>query len=350
MPRLIRFVASLALMLGASFPAAPAQTGPAAAGGERRTVIVSVITEKGQLVNGLAPENFRAALGKQPVKIMSANYDSNPHHVVLLVDVSGSMDNKRRAESLMVENLLNWIGPENPIAVLAFSKVILARVPFSTDRAFLRAGLANLKNETDPAKPVPPRLTALYDAADKAVESLSPPQSGDTICLISDGANNSGKLREGSAKRIFGPSGVRIFSILIPEPMAVRGRTVEEAQGPDVLNDLSVLTGGAMVSIDKEEIDRAFGKWPASQLAEAERERRDSMAPVMSMAREMNAFYRLEIQLPAPFDKPQGLKVEVLDPATGKPDHKLILHYPSKLYPSAASEARGASSDQSQPK
>ncbi len=340
MPRLIWFAASLALTLGAFSPTASAQTKPAGSGGERRTVVVSVLTEKGQLVSGLQKENFRATLGGQDVQIISAQYDTSPHRVLLLLDVSGSMYPNRPVESLFAARLLDNTAPGNPVAVLTFSGSIVAQVPFSTDRTAARTEIANLKSMPEPVEHAPLRKNPILDALDRALGVLSPAQPGDSICLISDGLENVSNIRADQAKQNFGPAGVRIFDILFLTQLARGGSvmTIEEFDGTQTLADLARMNGGDTMPVSPKVVHQLFTDWSSRVSPQVISARETFVSSADVFARQMSACYRLEIELPAPMDKPRGWKLEVLDPSTGKPDHKLVLHYPSKLYPLKSSD------------
>lgn len=328
-------VVSLALVLFSPFAAASGQSGNAPVSGERRTVIVGIVTDKGQLVNGLEKQNFRARLGKQDVPIVSVRYEPVPHRIVLLLDVSSSMDPDREVETWVAEKLLLWTSPWNPVAVLAFSNSIDTEIPFSTDRAAARAEIAKLKCPPQPIKHPPPRMTALLDALDRALEILQPAQPGDAIVLITDGGENRSKLRERQVKKIFGPSGQRIFTVLLWAAENPERRYMQGSEGPYTVASLSEDSGGRLAMIDMKPVHLLFGKNSAKHPEQAESARQAALAPVMVAAREINSFYRLEIELPAPIDKPRGWKLEVIDPATGRGDHHLLVDYPLRLYPIA---------------
>jgi len=59
---------------------------------ERRVVAVNVLDEQGRQVTGLTAENFRGKYRGQPVRIVAAEWDTGPKRIVILLDMSESMD------------------------------------------------------------------------------------------------------------------------------------------------------------------------------------------------------------------------------------------------------------------
>ncbi len=314
-------------------PAAAQETG------ETRTVVVSVHTQKGQQVNGLDASHFRAKVDGNSVQILSARYDTSPHRVVLLLDVSGSMTDNLGLERKVAETLLSQINPASPVALLSFATTVSNRLPFGTNRLVLRVALEGLEPPPMIKGAKSTRKTALLDALVEGLGMLDPPQPGDALCIISDGGDNASKVRESLAKRSAFSSGMRIFSILISDPLPIRGRTPEEASGLDLLASLSDHTGGTMVEFDQGNMDWLDGEWARKHPEKAQGFREDFFAPLEVMARDMNACYRLEIELAEKIQAPCKWKLQLVDPATGKPDRLLVLRYPARLYPAVPAGA-----------
>jgi hypothetical protein len=322
-------VALAACFLGA----AVAQPAAAPQRGEIRTVVVGVLTTKGQLVNGLDASYFRAKLGREPVQVLSATYDTAPRRVVLLLDVSGSMEDSLGIEKRLADFLLAQINPASKIELSSFATRVVDVLPFGTNRAVVRGAVEKLEPPEMIKGTKSTRKTALLDALVEGLKVLGAVQPGDVLCIISDGGDNASKLRESEAGRILFSSGVRAFIILPYSSKEFRGRTPEEASGPAFLDKLSERTGGVIVEVDREAMRMADANWSGKYHAQARRLRESLLAPLGAMARELNGFYRLEVRLPKEIKKPYRWKLEVVDPTTGKPDHSLILHYPQRLYP-----------------
>jgi von Willebrand factor type A domain len=335
MSRLFCFASSLGLTLAWTLAPASAPSALAQSVGERRTVVVGVLTTKGQLVNGLDSSNFRAQLSGREVSIVSANYDTSPHRVVVLLDWSGSMFGKRTIETMLADNFVAKLNPASPMAIRTFSSTYMDSSPLSTDRAAAHAKLESLGTATAGYEP-PQGKTPLLDALEDARALLNPTQPGDAICIISDGGDNRSKERLSIAREALAASGIRIFALLV---YATLPGPPENIMGPDLLGVLSKVSGGRMVIFNVDNMYWLDPKWSDKNLEKAQRIRDAFLAPIEIIAREINGCYRLEIQLPEKIKKPRKWKLRLVKRATGKPDYNLVLEYPPRLHPAAADGA-----------
>ncbi len=110
--------------------------------------------------------------------------------------------------------------------------------------------------------------------------------------------------------------GVRLFVLLILEPLASRGRTPEEIRGQQDMTSLAAHTGGAIRTIP-----------PGIQLPD-----------VRQLYQQMRRFYRLQIKLPEEVDKPRDWDLKVVD-ENGKNKRHLEASYP-RLVPCAAGHSQ----------
>jgi von Willebrand factor type A domain len=334
--RSMRFLLTTVLALGlaggsAALPAGGAQLGSAQDNSLRRTIAMSAHTDQGWPVNGLLPGNLRAKMDGREIKILSCDYDTGPHRVVFVFDVSASMDEVRFLEETFAGNLLGMINPSSPVAVLTFGTNIIPRVQFTMTRGAARAEVENLNYI--PANRKEKRRTALFDSIEAALKMLEPVQPGDSICLFSDGSDNASKLRELQIRKLVSRTGVRIFPVFIPTrpPSMLLGGS----WGSLLLLDLSEDSGGRYFGHGWENMDWTNPKFVAKYPKAAEQQRKTFLASVERVAQPINAFYRVEIQLPEPIDKPSRWKLETFDPNANKHDPKVILHYPARLYPAS---------------
>lgn len=336
--RSMRFLPATVLALGLAgglpaLPAGGAQLGSAQDNSLRRTIAMSAHTDEGRPVNGLLPGNLRAKMDGREIKILSCDYDTGPHRVVFLLDVSGSMDKLRLVEQITSGNLLGLLNPSSPVAVVAFSSVVDDRLPFTTMRGTARDVIQNLKYIPIERKGQPKRSTSLFDAIEQAIKMLDPVQAGDSICVFSDGADNTSKLGEYQAKKLFSRSGVRIFCFLISGPPRKGLWTSAEASAPTTFITLTKNTGGLYFKPEWKNLEWTISEFATKYPKTAKEQQEIFLDSVRTIAQSINAFYRVEIQLPEPIDKPRGWKLETYDPNAGKHDPKVILHYPARLYP-----------------
>src|SRR3970040_1446644 len=65
---------------------------PAPRGRERRVVPGSVVYAHGSRVEGLTPANFRGKQRGKPVKILSAELDSSPRDIAVVIDLAPRLE------------------------------------------------------------------------------------------------------------------------------------------------------------------------------------------------------------------------------------------------------------------
>jgi Ca-activated chloride channel family protein len=63
-------------------------------------------------------------------------------------------------------------------------------------------------------------------------------------------ADNNGRYTQKDIKQAVKEADVQIYAVGIFEPLASRARTVEEANGPELLAELSRVSGGRMFSVE----------------------------------------------------------------------------------------------------
>lgn len=322
---------------------AVARSGRAVSHPPRRTVVVNVVTRHGRAVNGLTAKYFAARFRRKRVKIVSVTYDPGPYRVVLLLDTSGSMQDSRLAELTLAQYLLAWISPQDPVALATFDSKIRNRIPFSLDRTQANALFGKLLHAPEKAPPGSGYggKTAIWNAVGKALDMLGPPRAGDAVCLLTDGGDNGAKEQSREVMRRCLGAGVRIFSLGVLPPL--KGMIVsEENSGPDVLRELSGPSGGEVAWFSAADLRWLGSQWAAKHRKSVKREFVAEYAPLALLAREINAVYRLEIELPEPVDKPRGWSLKLVDPNNGKAEHLLLLKYPRRLVPTPSPDQQAA--------
>jgi len=289
-----------------------------------RTVPVNVMTSDGNLVWGLHASDFKAQLGRQPAEIVSVTADAGQHRAVIVLDASGSMADKWGASLALAEGLLKWT-PHTAFALITFSDQIRERVGFDKGNDAVRTKLADLEKFT------PGGHTGLLDALHEALVTLNAPQIGDAIYLISDGGDNRSRLTESEIKKELRPRPPRVFGFAPMGPVAARGRTPLEVEGPGFLRALTKESGGDLILY--------AGQLHVSTTRDVNvpLPPKNFLGGVVTFAarafgQEISEFYRLEIKLPAPLEKPRSWKLEVSAPK-GTKGRPFIVIYPEQLMP-----------------
>ena len=267
----------------------------------QRTVVANVLTEAGQPVADVPASSFRGTFRGKPVRVLSATRDLGPRRVVVLLDASGSMLDggakwplARRA----VGDILNALPAKNQITLLVFAAKVDAVVGFSEGRQAIADKIAALEAGRK-AFPKGSRNTALLDAMLQGLSLLQPAQQGDVIYLISDGGDNASRAEPDKLERELLATGVRLFALGFVDPSGNRSRTRDELIGSSLLHDFAEDTGGALLILEGYSFE---GK--------REAELNLSLRRLYS---QMTEFYRLEVALAEPIDKPGRWKLKLVD-------------------------------------
>ena len=167
----------------------------------------TVLDNKGQLVNDLKKNNFKAFEDKVPQVIVSLQHQDTPVSIGLIVDNSGSMRTKRAAITSAAIDLVKASNPQDETFVINFSDEAYLDQDFTPDLGKLQAGLAHLSSSGG---------TALYDtvvtAADKMEQSARRPRK--VLIVITDGDDNASKLTlDNAIHRVQDLQGPIIYSI-----------------------------------------------------------------------------------------------------------------------------------------
>jgi VWFA-related protein len=175
------------------------------------TAVVTALDASGVPLQGLTPEQFQAQVNATNFTIedvRTAQDASLPLSVVVVIDVSGSMEGARIAAARdAATQFVNSLGPNDEAAVFAFSGTVNPVIGYTRDKAALAGAIASLQA----AGP-----TALYEAAQSAIAagrgSMAPRKA---VVLLSDGENDAGgstATLEGSLATARG-AGVPVFTI-----------------------------------------------------------------------------------------------------------------------------------------
>jgi VWFA-related protein len=174
-----------------------------------KTAIVRVLDNENRAVNGLGENDFIVLEDGQQRQIVSVEQTTTPMNLVLLIDVSGSVENYadflRRAARAFIETM----DEKDSIAIIAFNEDVKILSDFTTDRQKLSESVDELDTGGG---------TAYYDAlAFTLVEVLRPLKGKRTaIIILSDGDDNRSFLPFESLLGSIQESGALIYPLYVP--------------------------------------------------------------------------------------------------------------------------------------
>jgi len=182
------------------------------------------------------PERLHATVGGKPIPI-SVFHRTGGNRILVLVDISGSMEKNLRFTKAMFRELLEHVPPGVSLAYGFFSEGVYLSRGFTREPEDLAKAVAHVDSLTWQH-----RGTALYDALHEGLNLFQKVSPGDSILLITDGGENRSRWNEGKVKREILESGIRVFAFM--PPSIINAVQPEEIYGPARVSDFADETGG----------------------------------------------------------------------------------------------------------
>ena len=200
---------------------------------------VTITDPMNRLVTGLEQEDFQVFENNSKQKIVSFAAEVAPVSIGIIFDLCGSMTSKLvRAR----ESILQFIKTANPLDeffVIGFNDRPELIEDFTSSVEDIQARLATVRSG---------HRTALLDAIYYGVAKMKDARhERKALLVVSDGGDNRSRYTEGEVRAQVREADVEIYSIGVFDPYAP---TPEERTGPQLLDDLSEMTGGRMFRVD----------------------------------------------------------------------------------------------------
>ena len=213
-------------------------------------VPVSVTDSANRAVLGLEKNNFQIYENKQLQAISSCSTEDAPVSIGIVLDTSGSMQNKAEQAREAINNLVSTANPNDEFFLITFSDRPVPILDFDSPAEEIQNALLHTVSKGS---------TALFDAVYLAIRKMDNAKfSRRAILIISDGGDNHSHYTENEIRRIAKEADVLIYAIGIYDSYV---DTLEERVGPAMLADLSAITGGrAFVIEDPQDLVDAANK------------------------------------------------------------------------------------------
>ncbi len=144
-------------------------------------VPVRVEDDRGKALLGLTKENFQVLDQGQPQPIDNFILDRTPLHVVLLLDVSGSVSEEIDEIKKSAVSFAEEFGKEDQIALVTFAEKVDVLQNWTNDIRKLKKSLRKIE---------PGYRTALYDALLQTRQRLTTRPGKRVVILLTDGVDN----------------------------------------------------------------------------------------------------------------------------------------------------------------
>ena len=207
-------------------------------------VPVTVVDSYNHPVIDLPKQNFSLLEGGVPQQIQYFNREDGPISVALVLDFSGSMDNKAEFVIQAVDEFFQNANPEDDYYVIAVSDrpTLVADASQSSNTILAHLGAI-----------APHGMTSLYDSIYLGVNKLRAARyKRRAMVIVSDGGDNRSKYTLKEIKSVLEESDVMTYSIGlfddVPTPLF---KSIEERWGRKWLDDVTRVSGGRNIPADE---------------------------------------------------------------------------------------------------
>ncbi|MFN2577719.1 MAG: VWA domain-containing protein [Pyrinomonadaceae bacterium] len=179
-------------------------------------VNASVTDRNGRAIPGMRDADFSVYEDGSERKVVNVSAATEPFNLVLLLDVSGSVEERIDFIRKAARDFLNTASPQDRISIISFHDDIKIISDFTTDRALLSKKL----DELDAGG-----ATALYDALGYTLVETLKPLRGDrtAVVIMSDGDDNKSFVPFPAILEATIESGALIYPLYVPSELIPEG-------------------------------------------------------------------------------------------------------------------------------
>ena len=200
---------------------------------------VTITDPLNRLVTGLEAEDFDVYENGVKQKISSFASEDAPVSIGIIFDLSGSMTSKLARARSSILQFIKTANPQDEFFVIGFNDRPELIEDFTSSVEEIQARLATVRSG---------HRTALLDAIYYGVAKMKDARhQRKALLVVSDGGDNRSRYTEGEVRSQVREADVEIYSIGVFDPYAP---TPEERTGPQLLDDISEMTGGRMFRVD----------------------------------------------------------------------------------------------------
>jgi Ca-activated chloride channel family protein len=197
----------------------------AEAGANLARVQARVTDRNGRAVSGLTAKDFTVTEDGAERAVREVQPTTAPFNLVLLLDVSGSVEERIDFIRKAALNFLNTASPQDRIAIVSFRDDVQLVSDFTTDRRLLTERIKDIQAGG---------ATSLYDALGYSLVDTMRPLRGERtgVVILSDGDDNRSFLSFASILETIYETGAIIYPLYIPSGL------IPAASAPDATTTL----------------------------------------------------------------------------------------------------------------
>jgi VWFA-related protein len=197
---------------------------------------VRVTTVTGSPVAGLQKENFAVFEDGLRQNITEFARDDAPVSVGVILDTSGSMKNKMEKVEEAAAVFFQSANPEDEFFLIECGGRARLKIPFTPDWRSVYSEMLRAR---------PTGLTSLLDGLSLALAHIKTARNArKAIVILSDGGDNFSRRSLRQLKNDLVESGVQVYALGIFDANYRVKHTPEERRGPELLDEVTLETGG----------------------------------------------------------------------------------------------------------
>ena len=202
--------------------------GPGGTVASVKTAIVSVTDLDNRSIADIKADEFEVLENNQPREVTSIRTVTAPFNLVLLLDVSGSVDNYVNFIRKAARNFVETVGPTDRISIVTFNEDVHVLSGFSGNKVKLSQSLDTFDAGGG---------TAYYDALAFVLADTLRPLKGErtAIVVLTDGDDNRSFLSFNSMLGSIQESGALIYPLYVPSGLIAAGSSGDPNTGVDPL-------------------------------------------------------------------------------------------------------------------
>ena len=255
----------------------------------KKTALVRVTDLNNRSIGGLSAKDFEVMENGTPRKILSVERSMAPFNLVLLLDVSGSVENYVNFIRKAARSFVNTVDNNDRVSIVMFNEDVKVLSKFTTDKGKLSQSLDMFDAGGG---------TAYYDALAYTIADTLRPLKGErtAVVILTDGDDNRSFLPFDALIGSIQESGALIYPLYVPSGLIA---AAAEKPGSDIdpmrkkYMSLTAKSEG-----EGERLAKISGGvyYPISQIGQIQRAYEDI---VVQMRSSYNITFRSDANLPA---------------------------------------------------
>jgi len=190
-------------------------------------------------VVGLEQENFQLFENRKPQEIKHFSIEDSPVSIGIIMDASGSMTEKLERVREAVHQFCETANPQDEFFMITFANEPRLAADFTDRPEEIENAMLGIQ---------PKGSTSLLDAIYMGVRKMKDARyARRALLILSDGGDNHSRYNERDVKRAVKEADVLIYAVGTYD---THFTTREEVLGPELLSEVSEVTGGEAYTLD----------------------------------------------------------------------------------------------------